>query len=149
MFFFLSLFFVLSFFVVVSYFARECPCNAETNWHKSKSLEQKLMCGANYHVSERTLIWGTVRNRGTMRSNSHQTGGESRDCTNEDNFFFFLVKTQEKWDLTGASMKNWRQLVPIGYNGQVSGEWENTAVSERGIRQVKERHWVAVRLLLI
>lgn len=30
-FFFLSLFFCLEFFIVVSYFARECPCDAETN----------------------------------------------------------------------------------------------------------------------
>lgn len=30
-FFSLSLFFCLEFFIVVSYFARECPCDAETN----------------------------------------------------------------------------------------------------------------------
>lgn len=74
------------------------------------------MCGANYHVSERTPIWGTVRNRGTMRSNSHQTGGESRDCTNEDNFFFLSQDPgemrldrgiREELKTTGANWVQW------------------------------------------
>lgn len=55
------------------------------------------MCGDNCHISRRTLIWGGgVWNTGAETSSSCQSGGERRDCTMEDGFFFFLfflVKT--------------------------------------------------------
>lgn len=50
-------------------------------------------------------------------SNSHQTGDESRDCTNEDDFFFFFSQDpggmrldggiREELETTGTSWIQW------------------------------------------
>lgn len=101
------------------------------------------MCGDNCHISRRTLIWGGgVWNTGAETSSSCQSGGERRDCTMEDGFFFFLFFFSQdlgEWRLDGGIREklktisvNWVQLTDI------RGQKMLLSVSG-GVRQVDER----------